>query len=284
MPALSLMPGITIGADPELFVFDPEGRPVTAAGLIPGTKEEPYKVPHGAVQVDGMAAEFNIDPVTTFGEFDRNIRRVRAALKDMLPAGYNLKSVPSVTFDEKAWEEAPDEAKALGCSPDYNAWTGKVNPPPRDPDNPTMRCAGGHIHIGWTKDADPRDETHANNCRDLVKQLDWYLGSWQVSVDEDTNRRRLYGKAGSMRIKDYGVEYRTLSNHWLGSEGTRRVLWNRMCVAIDDMRQGFVPEIADAKGRDSGFDFNGALVRGINESSITDGALVSTFARPILFI
>ena len=51
---------ITVGADPELFVK--KGRSFQSAyGMIPGTKQKPKKVIKGAVQVDGMALEFNID-------------------------------------------------------------------------------------------------------------------------------------------------------------------------------------------------------------------------------
>jgi hypothetical protein len=54
-----------IGADPEFFLRDKAtGKFVSAHGLIPGTKRQPMKVDKGAVQVDGMALEFNIDPVT----------------------------------------------------------------------------------------------------------------------------------------------------------------------------------------------------------------------------
>ncbi len=69
MSALDAMPGFTFGCDPELFVINDEGVFVSAEGLIPGDKQNPYKVPGGAIQVDGMAAEFNIDPVTNYADF-----------------------------------------------------------------------------------------------------------------------------------------------------------------------------------------------------------------------
>jgi hypothetical protein len=64
---------ILIGADPELFVFTRSGKPVSAHDLIPGTKYEPHEVGNGAVQVDGVAAEFNIDPAANEDEFFFNI-------------------------------------------------------------------------------------------------------------------------------------------------------------------------------------------------------------------
>jgi hypothetical protein len=50
---------VSVGADPEVFVRNAEGEPVPACGLIPGTKAEPHRVDSGAVQVDGLALEFN---------------------------------------------------------------------------------------------------------------------------------------------------------------------------------------------------------------------------------
>ena len=203
---IEALPGFTFGCDPELFIMNAEGEYISAEGIIPGTKAEPYKVPGGAVQRDGMAAEFNIDPVTTFDEFDHNITLVLKSLVKFLPKGCRLMPMPAVTFSEKVWEAASDEAKELGCSPDYNAWTGEVNPPPNAPDNPRLRTASGHLHIGWTEDASMSDIEHVTNCQDLVKQLDWYLGAWSTRHDNCPQRRKLYGKAGDLRYKPYGVE------------------------------------------------------------------------------
>ena len=242
---MTVMPakeGFLFGCDPELFVKDDKGRYVSAAGLIPGTKDEPHKVEDGAVQVDGMAAEFNIDPVSDFASWNRKIDSVMKQLAAMLPKGYTLDAVPSVVFDADLFESAPDDAKVLGCNPDFNAWTGEINPPPADPENPYLRTASGHIHFGWTEGAEMDDLQHILNCRDLVKQLDWYLGGWSTRIDTDPTRRRLYGRAGACRFKPYGVEYRVLSNFWITTRDRRLAVWNRMQQAINDMRQGFLPD------------------------------------------
>lgn len=264
--------GMKFGCDPEAFVFYND-RPVTAAGLIPGTKEEPFPVEHGAVQVDGMAAEFNIDPAETYEEFNRNITAVIRQLKGMLPKGHELRFIPSVRFSPDDFNAAPDEAKILGCNPDFNAWTGEINPPPGDPDDPYLRTASGHLHLGWTEDAMLDDAQHIMNCRDVVKQLDWYLGAWSVSIDADATRRKLYGQAGACRFKPYGVEYRVLSNFWLTNSDRRLAVWNRMQKALSDINHRFAPERAQP-------DINNRLIASINSTEI-DADVFRAYNYPI---
>lgn len=264
MSAITGFPGFKFGCDPEFFIVNEEGVPVSAAGLIPGTKFDPYPVEYGAVQVDGMAAEFNIDPVDNYQDWNRNIRAVMAQLQEMLPSGYGFSQSPAIRFDPAVFDNAPDEAKILGCTPDFDAWTGEVNPPPCDPEDPYLRTASGHIHIGWTEDADFDDEEHLNNCRDLVKQLDWHLGGWSIRVDKDPTRRKMYGKAGAMRYKSYGVEYRVLSNFWIFSSDRRKVIWNRLQQAIQDMRLSHLPTLV-------GIGNNDLLVKSINETTEQPG-------------
>ena len=195
----------TYGCDPELFVKNAKGKYISAHDLIPGTKEEPFKAPGGAVQVDGMAVEFNIEPVDNVDDWEKNISLVLESLRDMLP-GCTLVAEPSARFTPKIWEATPDEAKELGCNPDFNAYTKLPNPRPNGIER--VRGAGGHIHIGWRKEADidVENDIHLENCRKLVKQLDRYVGIPSLQFDKDMKRRKMYGLAGAFRPKPYGVE------------------------------------------------------------------------------
>ena len=163
--------------------------------------------------------------------------------------------------------------------PDFNAWEGNLNPPPDTSANPRTRCAGGHLHVGWTKDADLSDISHILNGRDLVKQLDYYLGAWSLQKDGDPTRRSLYGKAGACRFKPYGVEYRVLSNFWVSTKTQRLTVWNRMQTAIHDMRRSFLPEAKPINSKRS-YDFSSLLVSSIN-NSVRDPNLEQVFRFPI---
>lgn len=242
MPIKPIVPksGFTFGCDPEAFVFKGKTPVPAALAGIPGSKEEPYDVLGIGIQVDGMAAEFNIPPVDNFEDFDQNIQNAIDILHGFLPKGHSLKFIPSVKFSQKTWDETPDDCKVLGCSPDVDAWTGNVNPPPERVD--TTCCAGGHLHIGWTENEDVTGLQHMLNCQDLVKQLDWMLGGWSATVDTDTKRRNSYGKMGACRYKEYGVEYRVLSNFWVPSKDLRLQVWNRMVQAVNTMANTYLPE------------------------------------------
>lgn len=241
--ALKARDNFKFGADPEGFILDASGKPV-APTMIPGTKEKPHKVDGGAIQRDGMAAEFNVDAANTFREWDNNFIKVMKALDGFLPANHTMAWVPSVEFDEDVFGDAPDDYKELGCSPDWNAWTKDLNPPPFCEDKPYLRTASGHIHIGWGENYSLDNALHQQNCFDFVRQLDWYLGGWSLKLDPDPTRRMLYGNAGACRLKSYGVEYRVLSNFWVTTSDRRKVVWNRMQMAIRAMEERFMPERA----------------------------------------
>jgi hypothetical protein len=239
MTALVGVEGFKFGCDPEMFITDADGNLVSAEGLIPGTKQEPHKVDGGAVQVDGLAAEFNIDPVDNFKDWNDKIVSVMGQLKKMLPTGYGFLIEPSVRFSPEVLNAASSKAKELGCDPDYNAWTGEVNPYPDTTNDPFLRTASGHVHVGWLAPEDympVEDEIHRKHGFDLVKQFDWFLGAWSVLKDADVTRRQLYGKAGACRIKPYGMEYRVMSNFWIKEKDLRRHVWNRMQSAVEYMK------------------------------------------------
>lgn len=226
---------ILIGCDPELFVVNQDGKPRGAYGLIPGTKESPFKVPKGAYQVDGMALEFNIDPATTEEEFVGNIAAVMQRLREDVPSEFKFYVKPSVRFHHAILKAAPDEAKELGCMPDLDAYTLKENPKPDA--NTTLRTASGHIHIGLEKDADITKEAHMIKYATLVKHLDLFLGIRSLEWDKDKTRRELYGNPGAMRLKPYGVEYRVLSNQWLESEALVRFVYRQTIRCIEDLKK-----------------------------------------------
>jgi hypothetical protein len=89
----------TIGADPEVFVGKNNSF-VSAHGLVQGTKEAPSPVYKGAVQVDGLALEYNIDPASTPEEFEDNILTVQSQLKSMI-GDLDFLETPSVFFSKE---------------------------------------------------------------------------------------------------------------------------------------------------------------------------------------
>lgn len=234
---------IQIGCDPEAFIRDKRtGKIVSAHDLLPGTKEKPFKVDGGAIQVDGTAAEFNILPAQTSTAFSKYINMVLGQLRQRLGDNYELVFEPVARFDKEYFDKLPPSATELGCNPDFNAWTNTVNPPPdASGDMYGVRTASGHIHIGWTKDQDPTDPSHIADCNLVAQNLDYYLGLPSLMWDRDPTRRNLYGKAGAVRYKPYGVEYRTMSNAWLRSEDLIRYVWNSGYRAVNALFQNQKP-------------------------------------------
>lgn len=228
---------LKIGADPELFVFK-DGSPISAHNLLPGTKTDPFIVPGGAVQVDGTAAEFNIDPAETFDEFNDNIESVLSHLSGMLPVGCELRAEPVVVWEQSYFDTLPFVATELGCMPDFDAWTGRRNPKPQLKEFPTLRTAAGHIHVGFTEGASIQDPQHIRECQRMMQLMDWHVGAWSCEVDLDKTRRMLYGKAGACRYKTYGAEYRPLSNFWVLDPKLRRDVWDRTISACVDFYAG----------------------------------------------
>jgi len=218
---------ILIGADPELFAYDKEtGIPKSVHDILPGDKLHPIIVPRGAIQVDGVAAEFNINPTEDERTFMTNIKSVRRILDSILAAKDNkleLKAVPVAYFPKNYFESLPSYSKALGCEPDYSAYTKDVNPKPVT-DEP-FRTGSGHVHIGWTAGKE-RDKEHFEQCCEIVKELDFVLYNSSLLWDNDEKRRQLYGAPGAFRPKAYGLEYRVLSNAWLNERATQRFIFH----------------------------------------------------------
>lgn len=211
---------IKIGCDPEFFLADLKGQLKSSIGKIGGTKAYPMALPLGpgyAVQEDNVSVEFNTPPAETREAFIQSVSGTLKFLSDHVHEAYGWMVVN--TSAESFPEEELQDPRALefGCEPDYNAWSGRVNPRPSAPDK-TLRSCGGHVHVGF--DIANKGEDHA---RSIIQHMDLYLGVPSVLMDKGEKRKELYGQAGACRIKNYGVEYRTLSNFWIFDE--KKIGW-----------------------------------------------------------
>ncbi len=212
----------TIGADPELFLKDNDGKLISVVGKIGGSKSNPFPIGEGcAIQEDNVAAEFCIPAASDVDSF---VGSILYALSDIEGRAKNLGLTlanykASHSFDPDQLDTP--QAQEFGCDPDYNAYTREVNPRPKTKDK-NLRSAGGHVHVGTKQ-----------NPFQVIQCLDVFLGLPSVLLDSDTERRKLYGKAGCFRFKPYGVEYRTLSNFWIWDKSTIGWVYHNTQQALD---------------------------------------------------
>lgn len=251
----------TIGADPEVFVGK-DGKLVSAYGLVKGNKRVPYRVAKGAVQVDGMALEFNIEPASEEQEFLDNLSVVQSELISMIP-DHEFIYDPTVFFPKEITDIMPREALDLGCEPDFNGYDLSINKKPRP--IPGMRTAGGHVHIGGINTDNPHSTGHMQMSGRLARMMDEEVGVYSILWDKDDQRRSLYGKAGCFRPKHYGMEYRTMSNAWVFNksiasfvfQGTRRALEKMFNLKYKPSKE--IQDIINNSQRDHDFFKNNEL-------------------------
>ena len=226
---------IFVGADPELF-FHKDGVCISAHDLVPGTKEEPKLFKETLMQADGVAAEFNIQPAVSVEEF---LSRINLAVMDVAElaslSGLQLFNGCVTNFPEGYLKTLPEYATRLGCSPDFNAYTESVNPSPNAAVD--FRTAAGHVHVGIGSDFSlNRDDKTFKDCCSIVKEMDVLLGVPSVIIDKNVERRKLYGKAGAMRPKTYGLEYRVLSNFWLFDSSMIEWVYKKSIEAVENLK------------------------------------------------
>lgn len=208
---------LKVGGDPEIFLKDTKtGEYVSAHEYIPGSKKEPHKVDGGAVQPDGVALEINIDPATTGKEFADNIQRCLDSARKFVPDHIAFDFTPAIDFPVEGWRKLPDKVKELGCDPDYSGDHGTKNPlPRRSTSRPTLCTGSGHLALGWQDKGNKFDSDHFENCQIMSRRLGHYFANYRFLWDRDVIRQSLYGSGNPFRPKDFGIEYRALSNAWL---------------------------------------------------------------------
>lgn len=201
---------VLVGTDPEAFVKNTEtGEIVSAIGLIPGSKDRPHDISDAghAIQTDNVMVEFCVPPASDPVGLYNDIQFCLAYINGMLPKGIETTILASARLDSKYLKSK--QAKTFGCDPDFNVYSLSQNDAPSNKTN--LRSAGGHIHVGY-------DQHNQVDNMKIVIAMDLFLGLPSILLDKDTERRKMYGKAGCFREKSYGVEYRTLSNFWIASQ------------------------------------------------------------------
>jgi hypothetical protein len=223
-----------LGADPELFVIDKEGKIIGSEKIIP--KEVKFRNYHnnvatlghgtsGEIVQDGIQLELHPAPSACRANLGNEISTCFRALVPILKEkGYDLSFLPNGRIARKELDQLGEDAKKFGCKPSYNTYTQQESQIQEvDASKHLQRSCGGHIHIGmdnggWTNDETEDLKDLRENPDRYIRILDIWVGNTCVLVDRDkgnATRRKLYGLAGDVRFPKYGLEYRTLSNFWL---------------------------------------------------------------------
>lgn len=232
----------TTGTDPEMFVRRRDNGVITSvAGLLGCSKDEKLDLsPIVRLQEDNVLAEFDINPCENFDQFNGSILEGLTLTRELL-AKHDLdiaEGVSSHIYSASELDSFDKSAFVFGCTPDYNAMTGQKNPSPRSSD-PGLRTAGGHVHLGFPKGvAITRDVQ-----MDAGVLCDYFLSLPSLFLDSDVRRKELYGKAGAIRFKEYGIEYRSLSNFWIFKEALRKTIYDQVEKVMAELATDKVMEL-----------------------------------------
>lgn len=234
-----MMKAITIGSDPEFFIKK-DDEIITSIGKIGGNKSKYKPISENcSVHEDNVALEITFPESYSESEFVGALLRAMKETKEYISKkGFSLSRKASHEFRPNQLSSV--SAKRFGCDPDYNALTGKVNPAPSSDTN--IRSCGGHVAIGYMSHNEEMN-------RKIVLILDLLLGVPSVLLDDDNRRRELYGQASAFRNKEFGLEYRSLSNFWVFN--SKYIKWVYR-TAIKSVEMGFsginIPEELSKEG------------------------------------
>jgi hypothetical protein len=223
---------LQIATDYEKFVHD-GNTIVSAIGLIGGDKDSPRWANNGNLQEDNVLAEAATQPCRTEQDFIQTIQSLDKELLSALPQGYSLVTQATNEYTQEYLMSCGSNALRFGCSSEIQAWTGDIITAPSP--YTTLRTAGAHVHFSY-------EEPCTYRTMEIIKTMDYLLGLWSLLHDPDRTRRRMYGTAGSCRIKDYGGEYRALSNFWIDSPELISEVYRRTNAAVRFSEQ-LLPEL-----------------------------------------
>lgn len=207
-------PGITTGADPEIFFETKDKGEVVPAWTLVSKRSR--LTPEESLYPDGFQAEWNVQAATCLDQVASSIERSLSRAKSVAASNnvkVSQKTVMPVT--QEMLDAAPAEWAKFGCTPSMNAYGEEFQIP--DGRTVPFRSAGGHIHYGMYELRGESQTAHEMRIK-AVKALDKVLGVacvWMFREYDHPARRQFYGRAGEYRAPRHGLEYRPLSNAWL---------------------------------------------------------------------
>jgi hypothetical protein len=229
-----------LGSDPELVIFDRKlDRIIPSNGLVKGTKDKPYRLTNGTVQLDGTATEIGPDAGRTAKEFLHNIKsvvqEVRQMLDDVEPNRYELRCGQLVSYHPDDVKNICPTSFDIGCSAEYEIISRNGQPQLKEVRSSgkvssTAVPIGGHLHLGFCEGEDITDPLHLYDCRTLIDYFSYFTGCLH-----HLNRRRyeIRPVGSPVRVKTYGVEYRSPSSLWLADKELARMLFDAYYNAMD---------------------------------------------------
>lgn len=250
---------VLIGSDFEMFLINRSGKVISAIPFINASKKFPETTPKQGccIQHDGVLAECNVPPVK-LGEYElfwNNVEYVKQYINEKFAKkeGFTLTCCPSAELEVDQLDHP--EALESGCEPSYNAWKdGQMNTK-CEFGTSRLRTSGGHLHLSFN-DAD------VDTCINMMKCFDVFVTIPSLFLDDDDRRRQFYGKAGEMRLCEWGdskgFEARTLSNFWVGDKEYVEYVFTQ----IEKMFDYF-----NANGMSRINELSGDIVKAINENN-----------------
>jgi hypothetical protein len=204
---------IFFGADIEYFIRNKKNEIVHASSVIDTEK--------GRIGYDGIQGELRPSPTYCRDVFVANIYQ---CIKNMNERLQEREHIPDyrdfIKIKKSLFDKIPDKDKELGCEPDYNAYTGEMNPPPTEYINKPIRTCGGHIHLGF----------EANNKVRIKIDNKFFITTTMNSLTQQSILYREYIIDGT------GDDYRT----------KRRFITKQYSISLnkEDIKAGYEFEIS----------------------------------------
>jgi len=231
----------TFGSDPEFMIVNNNGDLVSAVGVIKADADHRINAKGHQFYFDNVLAECAIAPSASRAKTLSNFQECMGLYAEMV-APHKLVPLAYALYPDS--ELQTEEARKVGCSPDKCAYKlAEVKAPVKIIENTPNRSGGGHIHLGKAS----LHNDYGFYLAPTIVLCDLFLGIPSLYIDHDptsAKRREIYGQAGRYRIKDYGLEYRTLSNFWLASPKLTGFIYD-LCEVVLDIVENRFEEFVD---------------------------------------